>query len=190
MNGRQVTRRIAWVAVLVLLSGLVLPSAAYAKTAQEIDASVTGALARFKSQVKGADAFLQNAQAVLVFPGVVQAGFGIGGEFGKGALRVHDDTVDYYSLGAGSIGFQFGAQVKDVIIVFLERQALDSFRAKHGWNVGVDGSVVLVNLGAHAALDTTTYNEPVVGFVVGQKGLMYNLTLQGSKITRITPSAQ
>jgi len=161
---------------------------AEAKTAQEIDAGVTAALVRFRSQVRGADAFLQDAHAVLVFPSVVQAGFGIGGQFGEGALRIHGQSVEYYSLGAGSVGFQFGAQVKDVIIVFLQRQALRSFRAKHGWTVGVDGSVVLLNLGAHASINTTTYNEPVVGFVVGEKGLMYNLTLQGSKITRIAPS--
>ncbi|HLN12558.1 MAG TPA: YSC84-related protein, partial [bacterium] len=77
--------------------------------------------------------------------------------------------------------------VKDVFIVFLQRQALENFRAKHGFTVGVDGSIVLVNLGAEASINTTTLNQPVVGFIVGQKGLMYNLTLQGSKISRIYP---
>ena len=146
---------IALAAVLALAGALVLPTVSYAKTAQQIDTSVNAALVEFKQTVQGASTFLQDAQAVLVFPGVV--------------------------------GFQFGAQVKDVIIVFLQRQALANFRAKHGWTVGVDGAVVLVNLGAHASIDSTTYNAPVVGFIVGEKGLMYNLTLQGTKMTPISP---
>lgn len=183
----RVARRIAWIASLVLAGGLVLPTMASAKTPEEIDASVNAALANFQGQVRGANTMLQDAQAVLVFPGVVQAGIGIGGEFGEGALRIHGQDAGYYSLGAASVGFQFGAQVKDVIIVFLQRQALENFRGKHGFTVGVDGSIVLVNLGAEASIDTTTLNQPVVGFIVGQKGLMYNLTLQGSKISRIYP---
>jgi lipid-binding SYLF domain-containing protein len=187
MIRQRVARRIAWIASLVLLGGLVLPTMASAKTPEEIDASVNAALANFEGQVRGANTMLQDAQGVLVFPGVVQAGIGIGGEFGEGALRVHGQDAGYFSLGAASVGFQFGAQVKDVIIVFLQRQALENFRATHGFTVGVDGSIVLVNLGAEASINTTTLNQPVIGFIVGQKGLMYNLTLQGSKISRIYP---
>jgi lipid-binding SYLF domain-containing protein len=54
-----------------------------------------------------------------------------------------------------------------------------------GWQVGVDGSVVIVDLGADASIDTSKINQPVVGFVIGQKGLMYNLTLEGSKISKL-----
>jgi lipid-binding SYLF domain-containing protein len=75
--------------------------------------------------------------------------------------------------------------VKDILIMFMQEQALRDFQAKNGWQVGVDGSVVLVNLGAEGSVDTTKYNQPVLGFVVGQKGLMYNLTLQGTKISRL-----
>jgi len=188
MHRRRFGRTIALVAVLALAGALVLPTVSYAKTAQQIDTSVNAALIKFKQQVQGASTFLQDAQAVLVFPNVVQAGFGVGGEFGEGALRIHGSTVRYYSIGAASVGFQFGAQEKDVIIVFLQRQALANFRAKHGWTVGVDGSVVLVNLGANASINTTTYNAPVVGFIVGEKGLMYDLSLQGTKMTPISPA--
>ena len=79
-------------------------------------------------------------------------------------------------------------RIEDIIIVFLQDAALSRFRAKgpnEGWQVGVDGSVVLVNVGAAASIDSEKLNQPIVGFVVGQKGLMYNLTLEGSKITRI-----
>lgn len=184
-------RGLAWALGLALLATLGLPRASQAATAREIDAAVDAALNRFAEQVQGARAFLQDAKGVLVIPGVVQAGFGIGGQYGQGALRVHNRTVGYYSLASGSIGFQFGAQKKDVILVFLQQRALEVFETKvqsdKGWQVGVDGSVVLVNLGAHAAISSATYNQPIVGFVVGQQGLMYNLTLQGTKISRIHP---
>jgi hypothetical protein len=45
--------------------------------------------------------------------------------------------------------------------------------------------VALVTLGAGASIDTAKINEPIVGFVFGQKGLMYNLTLEGSKFSKL-----
>ncbi|HKV45928.1 MAG TPA: YSC84-related protein [bacterium] len=185
MGGRRFDKRIVWALCVLLLGNLIVPSASHAKTAQEIDASVNAALDRFMQQVKGSREFLQDAKGVLVFAGVIQAGLGIGGEYGEGALRIHGGTAAYYSIAAASIGLQFGAQKKDIILVFLQDKALRDFRAKKGWQVGVDGSVVLVNLGAQASIDSTKYHEPIVGFVVGQKGLMYNLTLEGSKISKL-----
>jgi lipid-binding SYLF domain-containing protein len=184
MRWRQSTT-VAVAACLLALGAMMLPSASQAKTAQEIDASVNAALARFMKQVRGARAFLEDAKGVLVFPNVIQAGLGVGGEYGEGALRIDDATAGYYSIAAASFGFQFGAQQKDIILVFLQNRALRDFRNKQGWQVGVDGSVVLVNVGAQASIDTMRLNQPIVGFVVGQKGLMYNLTLQGTKISRL-----
>jgi hypothetical protein len=54
-----------------------------------------------------------------------------------------------------------------------------------GWKVSVDRSVALVTLGAGDSLDTVNIKDPIVGFVFGQKGLTYNLTLEGSKYTKI-----
>ncbi len=179
-NGRHVA------AVCLCLAGsLLLPTVSYAKTAKEIDASADAALAQLRKEVKGADRLLQTAKGVLVFPGVIKAGIGIGGEFGEGALRIGNKTVAYYQIASASIGLQLGAQKRDIIIVFLEDKALKEFRASEGWQVGVNGSVVLINVGAEASVDTTKIKEPIVGFVVGQEGLMYNLTLEGSKITKV-----
>ena len=122
---------------------------------------------------------------MLVFPSVIKAGFGIGGEYGEGALRISGKTVDYYSTAAASIGLQLGAQTKTVILVFMQKSALNKFRNSEGWKVGVDGSVALVEIGAAEAIDTQNITDPIVGFVFGNKGLMYNLTLEGSKITKL-----
>ena len=161
-----------------------IPSA-FAATAREIDVSVDVALERFETEVKGAKAFLQTSKGVLVLPNVLKAGVGFGGEYGEGALRIDGKTVDYYNTVAGSFGFQFGAQAKTIILVFLEEEALKRFRASEGWKAGVDGSVALVTLGAGGDIDTTKIRDPIVGFVFGQKGLMYNLTLEGSKFTKL-----
>lgn len=185
MGTRRYRRGVVWVICLVLSSSLMLPSVSHAKTAREIDASVDAALNRFTKQVKGAKEFIRAAKGVLVLPEVLQAGVGIGGQYGEGALRIRGKTVAYYNITSASVGFQLGVQQKDIILVFLQEKALKEFRAKDGWQAGVDGSVVLVDQGAQASLDTTKFNEPIVGFVVGQKGLMYNLTLEGTKISQM-----
>lgn len=152
----------------------------------EIDIKVNAALEQFKKEVGGGTAFLDKAEGVLVFPEVIKAGFGVGGEYGEGALVIKGQTADYYSTAAASIGFQLGAQLKTIILVFLEKEALEKFRNSTGWEVGVDGSVALVELGAGADINTITIQDPIVGFVLSNKGLMYNLTLEGSKITKLS----
>lgn len=157
----------------------------FAASAKEIDIKVDAALEKFKNEVGGGEEFLKKAEGVLVFPEVVKAGFGIGGEIGEGALRISGETVDYYNTAAASIGFQFGAQLKTILLVFLEKDALDSFRSSSGWEVGVDGSVALITLGAGKDINSINIEDPIVGFVISNKGLMYNLTLEGSKITKL-----
>jgi lipid-binding SYLF domain-containing protein len=123
---------------------------------------------------------------VLVFPTIVKAGFGFGGEYGEGAMRIGGKTTGYYNTVAASFGFQIGAQARSVIIMFMTPEALASFRRVDGWKVGVDGSVAIITIGAGGSIDTDKITSPVVGFVVDPKGLMYNLTLEGSKISRIS----
>lgn len=172
------------VSLLAVLS--LLPAhATRAASAQEIDIEVNAALKRFEKEVGGGKEFLRSAKGVLVFPSVIKAGIGIGGEYGEGALRIGGKTVDYYSTAAASIGLQLGAQSKSVILVFLQQDALNKFRKSEGWKVGVDGSVALIKVGAGGAIDTVNIKDPIVGFVFGQKGLMYNLTLEGSKFTKL-----
>jgi lipid-binding SYLF domain-containing protein len=176
---------IALTGALALILVSAGPADLFAETAKVIDAKVDPALDRFHKEVKGSAEFLQSAKGILVFPGVIKAGIGIGGEYGEGALRIDGKTVDYYSIASASIGFQFGAQKKDVILVFMAEEALNKFRESSGWRAGIDGSVALIDIGAGKSIDSMNVKDPVVGFVVGQKGLMYNLTLEGSKITKL-----
>ena len=67
----------------------------------------------------------------------------------------------------------------------MEDKALKGFRDSSGWEAGVDGSVALIELGTGGSIDSTNIKDPIVGFVFGNKGLMYNLTLEGSKFTKL-----
>jgi lipid-binding SYLF domain-containing protein len=156
-----------------------------AATAREINVSVDVTLKNFYNDVKGAKKYLKTAKGVLVFPSVYKAGFGFGGEYGEGALRMRGKTIEYYSTVAGSFGFQLGAQKKTLILVFTQKEALKSFRESNGWKAGVDGSVALVTVGIGGSIDTENIKDPIVAFAFDQKGLMYNLTIEGSKFTKI-----
>jgi lipid-binding SYLF domain-containing protein len=189
MRVSRVLRQAVWAVCVCMVGTLSLPTASHAATAQEIDAAADHALAQFRAQVKGAEAFLDSAKGIVIFPEVIQAGFGIGGEYGEGVLRARGKSVAYYSIAAGSIGFQLGAQRKSILVAFMTDQALNNFQAQartdNSWVVGVDGSITLLNLGAQASVNLATINQPIVGFVFAQQGLMYDLSLEGSKITQL-----
>ena len=150
-----------------------------------LDANVDATLERFYGEVSSGKKLVKDAKGVLVFPSVIKAGIGIGGEYGEGSLRVKGKTVDYYSTAAASIGFQLGAQKKSIIVIFLQDDALNKFRSSSGWKAGVDASIAVVTVGAGGEMDTAKLKEPIVGFIIGQAGLMYNLTLEGAKFTKI-----
>jgi lipid-binding SYLF domain-containing protein len=173
--------------LLLLICMLMLLPVSFAQAASktEIDARVQETLANFYKHSSAGKVLAQKASGMLVFPSVVKAGIGIGGEYGEGALLVKGKTVAYYNVASASIGFQLGAQARSQIILFMNDHVLANFRNSEGWEAGVDGSVALATLGAGGEISTETAKEPIIGFVFSNKGLMYNLSLEGSKITRI-----
>ena len=171
-----------------MLIAVLLTSSVLAASAAKIDAESNKALEVFREDVNGADVFLNQAAGYLIFPRVIKAGIGIGGETGEGALRVGGQTIAYYRTSAGSVGFQLGAQAKSIVIAFMTQESLQKFRDSSGWKVGVDGSVALIDLGAGKTIDSNNIKDPVVGFIFGSKGLMYNLTLEGSKFSKLDKS--
>jgi lipid-binding SYLF domain-containing protein len=159
-----------------------------ANSANEIDISVDVAMERFYKKVIGAKEFTKLAKGLLILPNTVKAGFIIGGEYGKGALRVRGMTVDYYKITAGSFGLQVGAQKKDIIIAFMTKEALNQFQEKSSWEAGVDGNIALMDTGASKDINAYTFKEPVVAFVFDVKGLMADISFKGSKFTRLNKS--
>ena len=170
---------------LLALCGLLLSTQAGAASKAEIDANVADALTKFYATSPAGEILSKQAAGMLVFPRVIKAGIGIGGEYGEGALIVGGETVAYYNTASASIGFQLGAQVKSQVIMFMDHEALDKFRNSDGWEAGVDGSVALIEFGAAEEISSNSIRQPIIGFIFSNKGLMYNLTFEGSKMTQI-----
>jgi lipid-binding SYLF domain-containing protein len=174
-----------FVSVLISAIALLPASVSFAASAAAIDRDADEAIATFQEEVNGADVFLGQAAGYLVFPRVIKVGIGIGAETGEGVLRVNGRSAAYFRTTSGSFGLQLGAQAKSMVIAFMTNESLAKFRESTGWQVGVDGSVALIDLGAGKQINTGNIKDPVVGFIFGAKGLMYNLTLEGTKISRI-----
>ena len=150
-----------------------------------LDANVKSALASLSTQVPASRDLVRQARGILVFPNVVSAGLVVGGSHGRGALLTKGVTVGYYSSTAVSVGLLAGAESKAVYVLFMTEDSLDKFRASNGWTAGVDASVTLLKVGADGSVDTQTVKAPIVGFALTNGGLMANLSIEGSKFSKV-----
>jgi len=153
----------------------------------EINTGAEAALSKLYATVPSSREMVRHAYGVLVFPSVFQAGLVVGGEYGRGALRVGDETQGYYNIAAGSLGWQIGAQSKAIVLLFMTPDALSRFRQSNGWEVGADATVAVATVGANGDVDSSVARNPMVAFVMTNAGLMAGVSLQGAKISHITP---
>ncbi|WP_037279089.1 YSC84-related protein [Rubellimicrobium mesophilum] len=152
-----------------------------------IDARVDSALNFLYQTYPGTVDLGQRAAGILVMPVVTEAGLGLGGSFGTGALRVGNSTVDYYSATSASAGLQIGAQQYSHVLFFMTQDALAQFRQSPGWVAGADIEYAANAQGDVLRADTTTSLSPVIAVVFGQSGLRLGATVEGTKYTRIIP---
>ncbi|MEX0303110.1 MAG: YSC84-related protein [Leisingera sp.] len=155
--------------------------------AAKIDARVDATLNQMYSQYPNTRTLADKATGMLVMPLVTEAGFVFGGAFGRGALRINDATVDYYSTVKGNAGLQIGAQQYAHVLFFMTEDALAGFRRSTGWAAGADVEYVIKDEGNALTADTNTLTSPVLAVVFGQAGLRVGATLEGTKYTRIIP---
>lgn len=151
-----------------------------------IESQANATLSRLYETAPGSREMVASAKGVLVFPAVIGGSFVIGVEHGDGVLRVANKTHSYYTTTGASIGWQAGGQSKAVIYVFSTQDALDKFVNGNGWSGGVDATVAVGHIGANGSVDTQTIKAPVTSFVMTNTGLEAGVSLQGSKITRVT----
>jgi lipid-binding SYLF domain-containing protein len=151
-----------------------------------IELDVDEVLEIFTQDIDGSEIFLEQSAGFLVFPRALRAGLGIGAETGEGVLRIDGKTVDFFRITSGSLGLQAGAQARSIVICFMSENSLNGFRSSSGWRVGVDGSVALIDVGAGKTIDSQNVRDPVVGFIFNSSGLMANLTLEGTRFTKIS----
>lgn len=150
-----------------------------------LNANADAALSNLFAQVQGSQELVSRARGVLVFPSVLEAGFVFGASTGDGILRKGGRTASFHRTTSGSWGMQIGAQSTAVFLLFMTDDALARFEASEGWSVGADASVTLVSVGANAQMTSETAQQPVIGFVMSNRGLMAGLTLNGTRITRL-----
>ena len=155
--------------------------------AETIDARADATLEYMYNEFPQTLDLAQKATGILVMPLVTEAGFGIGGGYGRGALRINGSTVDYYAATTANIGFQIGAQQYAHVLFFMTEEVLTTFRRSPGWSLGADAEYAYAGKGGALKADTTTLNAPIVAVVFGQAGLRVGATLEGQKYTRIIP---
>lgn len=181
---KNITSQKIW--VLIITAVFASGCSVFETSAQSIDLGADEAVQIFKEDIEGSEIFLDQAAGYLVFPRAMRAGLVAGAETGEGVLRINGKTVDYFRITSGSLGLQAGAQARSIIICFMTENALETFRNSSGWRAGVDGSVALMDMGAGKTIDSQNVRDPIVGFIFNSSGLMANLTLEGTRFTRIT----
>ena len=152
-----------------------------------IDARVDATLNQMYNEFPGTRDLASRASGMLVMPLITNAGLGLGGSFGRGALRIGPSTVDYYSATSGSAGLQIGAQQFSYVLFFMTPDALLDFRQSPGWAASANIEYAVSNQSDMLRAETTTSLSPVIAVVFGQTGLRIGATLEGSKYTRIIP---
>ena len=171
--------------LLLAMLATSVSGAAWSASKLEIDARIKAAIEALFVEQPVARELAAKASGMLVFPRVYKLGAGLGGEYGEGALMIDQQPAQYYRVTAASFGFQLGGQAKTEVLMFMTGEALQSFRDSDGWEAGVDGSVAIVQFGVGKEINTHNLKDPIIGFVFGNKGLMYDLSLEGSKFWKI-----
>jgi lipid-binding SYLF domain-containing protein len=162
-------------------------AASFAASETQIDTRVSETLLYFNSINPENRVLSDKAAGVLVFPRVTKGGVGVAGEFGEGVLQVNGKTVGYYSVGAASVGLTLGLAKHSEIIMFMTQDSLNRFTSSNGWSIGADAGITVVSGGASGTYDTQTQQKPILGFVFAEKGLIGDLSFEGSKISKINP---
>lgn len=155
--------------------------------ADTIDARVDATLTEMYRTYPNTRNLADKSNGMLVMPLVTEAGFGIGGSYGRGALRINGATVDYYSATSASFGLQIGAQQYAHTLFFMTTDALSDFRRSAGWAAGADVRYAINSNAANLGIDTNMLVAPVIAVVYGQAGLIAGATLEGTRYTRILP---
>ena len=167
----------------LLYVALACSSWAMATNPAEIDAGVQATLQAFYAQSGGHRELANKAAAILVFPHVTKAGVGVGGLHGEGAFLVHDKTVKYYQVTGASLGATLGAAEHAEVILFMTNDARDKFERSEGWTIGADAGVAVASKGTGVTYDVSTLRRPILTFVLDERGLMGDLSLEGLRIT-------
>lgn len=129
---------------------------------------------------------LDKAEAIAVFPGVIKAGFIVGGRAGDGVIsrRVKGgwSAPAFFNLAGGSVGLQIGASKTDFVLLFMNKEALDGL-LKDKFEIGGEGSVAAGPVGRSASASTDVLLKAGIISYSRSKGLFAGLEIKGVVIS-------
>jgi len=129
---------------------------------------------------------LDKADAIAVFPGVIKAGFIIGGRGGRGVISRRTGSSwsapAFFNLGGGSIGLQIGAAKTDFVLLFMNDEALSGL-LKDKFEIGGEGSAAAGPVGRSASASTDAQLKAGILSYSRSKGAFAGLEIKGVAIT-------
>ncbi|MEZ5563560.1 MAG: lipid-binding SYLF domain-containing protein [Gammaproteobacteria bacterium] len=130
---------------------------------------------------------LNSAYAVAVIPNVVKGGFFVSGSYGRGVMMVrHEDgswsNPSLIRLGNLGIGFQFGVQGADLVLVFKNRRGVDNI-ASGKFTLGGSSSASAGPVGRTAVAMTDGEFKAEIYSYARSRGLFLGVAIDGGAIT-------
>lgn len=129
-------------------------------------------------------ALLNTAKGIAIIPGMIKAGFIIGGRHGSGIVVIRNDDSGwsnpaFITLTGGSIGWQIGVQSTDIILVFKGSRGIDNIM-KGKFTLGADAAVAAGPVGRQAEAATDIELKVEIYSYSRSKGLFAGISLEGS----------
>lgn len=126
----------------------------------------------------------KDAAGIAVIPGMIKAGFVLGGRHGKGLLSVKNESgawslPSFISMTGGSIGFQAGVQSIDVVLVFKTQRSIDNI-VDGKFTLGADAAVAAGPVGREASAATDGQLKAEIYAYSRARGLFAGVSLDGS----------
>jgi len=125
---------------------------------------------------------LDKAEAIAVFPGVIKAGFIIGGRGGHGVISRRGkggwSAPAFFNLGGGSVGLQIGASKTDFVLLFMNQEALGGL-LKDKFEIGGEGSIAGGPVGRSASASTDAQLKAGILSYSRSKGAFAGLEIKG-----------
>jgi SH3 domain-containing YSC84-like protein 1 len=132
---------------------------------------------------------LEKAECVIVIPSVKKLAFGIGGDYGRGAMvcrtgekfRGPWGAPAMYALEGASIGFQIGGEETDLILLVMNNRGMDSILSSKV-KLGADASIAGGPKGRDASAATDAWMRAEILSYSRSRGLFAGVSLEGSTI--------
>lgn len=157
-----------------------------AEDAAQLEANAAATVAQLASETPGAEEVLAGAKGVLVCPKITKGGLGFGAEGGQCVLTSGAENPIHYGTFGVKGGFIAGIQSHSMVLAINTDEALARFTSgDREWELGVDASVAVAEIGAGGDLDTSNLKSSIVSFIFGQKGLMADVSWKGSRFKKL-----